>query len=103
MLDCACFRSQGELPDADGRPAVGGGGGCAQRQRQRWRAEPAADPRRRMAQAHWSRLMQCWPEKNLKGPHSICAKNSSIQNVWKILEPKGPVGPAGGVMANTAV
>ena len=48
-------------------------------------------------------LEQCWPEQNLKGPHSICAKNSSIQNVWKILEPKGPVGPAGTVMANTGL
>ena len=44
---------------------------------------------------------QWCPDKNLKGPHSIGDKNSSIQNVWKILRPKSPVGPAGPVMDNT--
>ena len=41
-------------------------------------------------------------QKSQRAP-SIGAKNSSIQNVWKILRPKGPVGPAGPVMDNTAV
>ena len=48
-------------------------------------------------------LDQWCPNKNPKGPHSIGAKNSSIQNLWKILRPKGPVGPAGPVMDNTAL
>ena len=48
-------------------------------------------------------LTQWCPNKNLKGAHSMGAKNSSIQNVWKILRPKGPVGPAGPVMDNTAL
>ena len=46
-------------------------------------------------------LVHWYPNKNIKGPHSIGAKNSSIQNVWKILRSKGSVGPAGPVMDNT--
>ena len=48
-------------------------------------------------------IEQWCPNKKPKGPHSIGAKNSSIQNLWKILRPKGPVGPAGPVMNSTAL
>ena len=48
-------------------------------------------------------LFQWCPNKNPKGPHSIGAINSSLLNAWKILRPKGPVGPAGPVMDNTAL
>ena len=48
-------------------------------------------------------VQQWCPNKNPNGPHSIGSKNSSIQNVLKILRPKGPVGPASPVMDNTAV
>ena len=51
----------------------------------------------------YSTVKQWCPNKKPKGPHSIGAKNSSIQNVWKILRPKGPVVPAGHVLDNTAL
>ena len=41
-------------------------------------------------------------QKSQRAP-SIGAKNSLMQNVWKILRPKGPVGPAGPVMDITGI
>ena len=47
-------------------------------------------------------IIEVVSKQKSKGPHSIEAKNRSIQNVWKILRLKGPMGPAGPVMDNTA-